>query len=60
VIWRSGNSAERIAKLRAVGITVFESEPRNFSDIASSLERLARLSGTERTGQLAADTFRKN
>lgn len=59
VVWRSGNSAERVAKLRAVGITVFESEPRNFSDIASSIERLSRLSGTEQDGQSAADAFRK-
>jgi iron complex transport system substrate-binding protein len=59
IVWRSGNSADRVAKLRAIGIPVFESEPRNFADIASSLERLSRLSGTERDGQAAADAFRK-
>lgn len=59
IVWRSGNPAERIAKLRAVGIPVFESEPRNFSDIASSIERLARLAGTDEAGKSAAASFRQ-
>lgn len=58
VVWRSGNSAERIAKLRRLGIPIFESEPENFEMIASSMERLAQLSGTARTGKIAAAAFR--
>ncbi|MDQ9170312.1 cobalamin-binding protein [Oxalobacteraceae bacterium R-40] len=59
VVWRSGNSAERVAKLRSAGIAIFESEPRDFANIATNLEKLSRLSGTEQTGYAAADEFRK-
>lgn len=58
VAWKSGSSAAQIATLRQLNIPVFESEPRDFATIASSLERLARLSGTERIGAAAATNFR--
>lgn len=58
VSWRSGNSATQIAKLRALGIPVFESEPRDFPVVAASIERLAKLAGTEAVGQIAANAFR--
>lgn len=58
VVWGSGNSAVQIAKLRSIGIPVFESEPRSFAAIASSIERLALLAGTEAQGQRAASNFR--
>ena len=45
VAWKSGNSARQLARLRALGLTVFDSEPRGFADIASSLERLGTLAG---------------
>jgi iron complex transport system substrate-binding protein len=58
VAWGSGNSASKIAALRQLGIPVFDSEPREFETIASSMERLARLAGTEPAGQAAARAFR--
>ena len=58
VAWRSGNSAAQIGKLEQLGIPVFESEPRNFETIATSLERLAHLAGTDPTGEAAAQAFR--
>lgn len=58
VFWGSGNSASQIAKLRGLGVPLFESEPRDFETIASSMERLAHLSGTDAVGQVAAATFR--
>lgn len=58
VSWSSGNSAAQVRKLRELGIPVFESEPRDFPTIATSLERLARLAGTDQTGKAAAQTFR--
>jgi iron complex transport system substrate-binding protein len=58
VAWRSGNSAAQVAKLRDLGIPIFETEPRDFDTIATTLERLARLAGTEHIGQAAADVFR--
>lgn len=58
VAWKSGNSATQVARLRALGFAVFDSEPRNFSDIASSLERLGQLAGTDE-GKARATQFRQ-
>jgi iron complex transport system substrate-binding protein len=56
--WNSGNAAAQLAKLDALGIPVFKSEPQDFAAIASSLERLAHLSGTDGVGRAAAASFR--
>jgi iron complex transport system substrate-binding protein len=58
VIWGSGNTAPQIAKLRGLGLPIFESEPHDFAAIASSLERLGQLSGNVAIGQAAAANFR--
>jgi iron complex transport system substrate-binding protein len=58
VIWGSGNLAAQVAKLRAIGIPVFDSEPHDFEAIASSLERLATLTGTDAAGKSEAAKFR--
>lgn len=56
--WESGNAAPQLARLEALGIPVFRSEPRDFAAIASSLERLAHLAGTDAEGRAAAESFR--
>jgi iron complex transport system substrate-binding protein len=58
VVWGTGNAKLLTSKLRENHITVFESEPHDFETIASSLERLAVLTGTESKGKEAATTFR--
>lgn len=58
VAWRNGNSPAQIARLRQLHIPVFESEPQDFKTVASSLERLSQLAGTEAVGRHAAATFR--
>lgn len=58
VAWSSGNTASQLARLRSLGIPVFESEPHDFERVASSLERLAALAGTAVTGNAAASRFR--
>ncbi len=58
VAWKSGNSPKQVARLRALGLAVFESEPRRFEDVASSLERLRRLAGSE-AGHRQAALFRQ-
>lgn len=58
VAWSSGNSAAQIRKMREFGIPVFESEPRDFPTIATSMERLGVLAGTETEGRKAAAAFR--
>ncbi len=55
--WKSGNNPAQLERLRALGLPVFDSEPRKFDDIASSLERLGALAGTD-AGRTAAARFR--
>ncbi len=58
VAWHSGNPAEQVAPLIALGLTVFYTEPLQFEDIATSLERLGRLAGTETTADAVAAGYR--
>lgn len=57
--WSSGNSATQVAKLRKLGLTIFESEPRSFDDIASNIERIGKLAGTQKQAAKAAADFRQ-
>lgn len=57
--WKSGNSAAQMERLRALGVTVYLSEPRHLDDIASDMERLGRLAGSEGRARRAAAQFRQ-
>lgn len=59
VAWKSGNAGRQIARLRQLGIPVFESEPRDFETIATGIERLAALAGSSDKGKLNAARFRQ-
>ena len=59
VAWTSGNNPKQIAQLRQQGYAVFESEPRRFEDIATTLERLGTLTGSTQ-GSNAAAEFRQS
>jgi iron complex transport system substrate-binding protein len=56
--WVTGNPAEQLETLEALGMPVFYIEPGNMEGVASAIERLARLAGTEAAGQAVADNFR--
>jgi len=45
--WDSGNKKDQIKKLIQLGLTVFINEPHSIEDIASSIERIGRLTATE-------------
>jgi iron complex transport system substrate-binding protein len=57
--WNNGNAAAQLAQLEALGVKVYKSEPYDFPAIAASMEKLARLSGTDAIGQAAANHFRQ-
>jgi len=59
IAWQSGNAPGQIEKLAGLGIPVFYSEPRAIDAIASSLERLGSLAGSEARARSAADVFRQ-
>ena len=49
--WVTGNPAEQMETLEALGMPVFYIEPRSVEAVADTIERLARLAGTEPVGQ---------
>jgi iron complex transport system substrate-binding protein len=58
VVWRHGNDERELDKLRALGIALFRSEPRKLDDVATNLERLGVLLGTEATAAASARGYR--
>ena len=59
IAWGSGTPAGHVHRLRPLGIPVFVSEPRVMADIASSLERLGRLTGHDNDAARVIRSFRK-
>jgi iron complex transport system substrate-binding protein len=59
IAWKSGNNTHQIKRLKKLGLTIFESEPRSFDDIATSIERFAKLTGASE-GTNGVKTFREN
>ena len=58
VAWQSGNPAAQVEKLRALGLTVYFSEPRRIEDVATNIERLGELAGTSASARRSAAAFR--
>jgi len=56
--WASGNDPNGLRRLKQLGLAVFASEPHKLVDIASIIERLALLAGTQAAGSRAAEDFR--
>ena len=59
IAWQSGNNMTQVEKLKALGLTVYVSQPNKMADVADQLERLGQLAGTEATANAAAASFRK-
>ncbi len=58
VAWAGGNPREQVDRLTALGLPVYFSDAGDFAAIASSLERLGALAGSEAEGQAGADKLR--
>lgn len=56
--WASGNPPAQTARLEALGLTLYYSEPRRLDAIPAELERLGRLAGSEAAADAAAAAFR--
>ncbi len=59
VAWYSGNPRAQLQRLEAFGLNVFYSEPATLEALASNIERLGQLAGTEGTAAIAAAEFRQ-
>jgi len=55
--WQSGNPAGQLERLRALGMTLFLSEPRRLLDVPGTLVRLGTLAGSEQVAADAVDAF---
>lgn len=58
VAWKSGNPTPQLEQLIRFGIPVFYSEPRHLEDIATNLERLGLLAGSDEPALAAAEKLR--
>lgn len=59
VVWQHGNAEHQLQKLRQLGLPIFYSEPRQLEQVATSLERLGTLLGTEPQARQAAQQYRQ-
>lgn len=57
--WQSGNNMPQIDKLKALGLTVFVSQPNTMAHVAQQLEQLGRMAGSEQIAKPAAERFRQ-
>ncbi|MFB0936329.1 MAG: cobalamin-binding protein [Propionivibrio sp.] len=58
IAWHSGNAPANIDKLRSFGFPIYVSQPNRIEDVASEIERMGRLAGTEKVAGAAAQEFR--
>ena len=59
IAWQSGNNMAQVDKLKALGLTVYVSQPNKMEDVADQLERLGQLAGSEVSANAAAENFRQ-
>lgn len=59
VAWTHGNAERQLQRLRELGVPVFHSEPRTLEQVAASLERLGRLTGSDTVARPAAAKLRQ-
>ncbi|WP_416140887.1 cobalamin-binding protein [Halomonas sp. HK25] len=57
--WVTGNPAEQLETLEGLGMPVFYIEPHTVEGVASAIERLALLAGSEAAGDAEAARFRE-
>lgn len=57
IAWQSGNAAAHIDKLKALGLTLYISQPRQIADIGRSIENYGQLAGTTASARAAAQHF---
>ncbi|WP_372810211.1 cobalamin-binding protein [Litorivivens sp.] len=57
IAWKEGNPREQVLQLRELGIPVYHGDQRDFKDIATTLNRLGVLAGTEMQANTRAAHF---
>lgn len=57
IAWPEGNRARELEKLKALGIPVLVSDPREFEDISGTMRWLGQLTGKNSQAESAAEAF---
>ena len=57
--WQSGNATANLDKLHGLGYTLYVSQPNRIEDVASEIERLGTLAGTQGVASVTAQRFRQ-
>ena len=57
VAWGTGNPRASVNRLKSLGLTVYVAEPKELQSIASHIQRLAQLAGTEDIAAPFIDRF---
>ncbi|MBT3309698.1 MAG: cobalamin-binding protein [Gammaproteobacteria bacterium] len=57
--WESGNATAELERLRALGIPLHISEPRKLEDVATVMESLGTLIGSEQQAKRRASAYRQ-
>ena len=55
--WQSGNNSDALAKIRALQLPLYLSEPKDLTSIAHNIRQMGRLAGTTAQADAAADRF---
>ena len=59
IAWSSGNSKEQLEKLKLLGIEVYISEPKSFTDVAENINNMGKILATENIANHASQSFLK-
>lgn len=59
VAWKSGNPPVMLERLSKLGVQVYVTQPNHLEDIATEIEKLGQLSGTEAEAGAAARSYRQ-
>lgn len=57
IAWQEGNNMTRINEVMRLGVPLFISEPRDYEDIAMSIEKFGQLMATEKVASQAIKKF---
>ncbi len=59
VVWRSGNKAADLEKLKSLGLKTYNSQPKDISQISDDLRNLGKLTGLEYNAQIVIDKLNR-
>ncbi|MCG9697607.1 cobalamin-binding protein [Shewanella sp. Isolate11] len=57
VVWGSGNKQQEIARLKQLGFTVYNSDPKTLAEVADDLIELGERTGHQAKAQQVADAY---